>query len=126
MKAQIGWAGLLLAGVLVFSGCAAVLIGAGAVGGYAVSRDSVVVNLEKSKEAVYRQSLEVAKKAGQVTVEDPRHGIIEMTTPEAVKVRIRLKQLTPRALELKVKARKNMLPRVDVAQDLYGKIMERL
>ena len=124
MRIRVGWAGLLLAGALAFSGCAALLIGAGAVGGYAVSRDSVIANLEKSKEAVYRKSLEVANKAGQVTLEDARRGIIELTTPEAVKVRITLKQLTTRTVELRVKARKNMLPKVDVAQDLYGKIME--
>ena len=124
MRIRAGWAVLLLAGALAFSGCAALLIGAGAVGGYAVGRDSVVANLEKSKEAVYRKSLEVASKAGQVTLEDARRGIIELTTPEAVKVRITLKQLTTRTVELRVKARKNMLPKVDVAQDLYGKIME--
>ena len=124
MRSRIGWAGMFLVSTLVFSGCAALLIGAGAVGGYAVGRDSVVANLEKSKEAVYRKSLEVANKAGQVTLEDAKRGLIELTTPEAVKVRITLKQLTSRTVELRVKARKNMLPKVDVAQDLYGKIME--
>ena len=124
MRIRAGWAVLLLAGALAFSGCAALLIGAGAVGGYAVSRDSVIANLEKSKEAIYRKSLEVANKAGQVTLEDAKRGLIELTTPEAVKVRITLKQLTTRTVELRVKARKNMLPKVDVAQDLYGKIME--
>lgn len=37
-----------------------------------------------------------------------------------------VKQLTPKTVELRVKARKNMLPKVDVAQEIFNKITQGL
>lgn len=116
--------GLMMAASL--NGCAVLLVGAGAAGGYSVSRDSVIAHYDLSKDHIFRRSLYVAREHGQVGLEDPKHGLIELLTPEGVKVRISVKQLTPKTVELRVKARKNMLPKVDVAQEIFNKITQGL
>ncbi len=108
------------------SGCAVLLVGAGAAGGYAVSRDSVVDHLDRSRDAVYRASLEVAQAMGLVTLEDGKRGVIQATVENA-NVRITVRQLTTKTVELKIRARsKLMMPKVEVAQRVYAGIKERL
>ncbi len=107
-------------------GCPLVLVGAGVAGGYAISKDAVRNQFDLSKDAVYRQSLAVAKQMGQVTLEDMTHGVIELKVGDA-HVTITVKPLTKKTVELKVKARNQFLmPQVDVAQQVYNKIIERL
>ena len=119
----------LVAGVCVaalgLGGCAALLLGAGAAGGYAISGDSVKNHFDLSKDVVYRQSLKVAEERGLVTLDDARHGLIRATVNDA-HVTITVKQLTKESVELKVSARKVLLPRPDVAQDVYNTIVDRL
>ena len=107
------------------SGCALLLIGAGAAGGYAISRDSVISQHDLAQDHVYRQALAVVHEMGVVQLEDARHGKIQATVQEA-QVRISVKPLTRKTVELRVKARKNLLPAVSVAQDVYNKIAQRL
>ena len=117
---------ILLVASLGFSGCAAVLLGAGAAGGYALSKDSVKNNFDMSKDRVYKQSLGVAKEMGQVTSEDSKNGRIEAKVKE-IDVVITVKPLTKKTVELKVSGRnKFKMPAVDVAQEVYTKIVERL
>jgi len=118
----------ILCGVasLLVSGCALLLVGAGAAGGYAISKDSVKNVFDLPKEHVYDQSLAVVKEMGMVTLEDPRHGLIKAEVQD-VNVTITIKQLTKRTVELKVRARNHLwMPKVDVAQEIYSKIIERL
>jgi len=121
------WLVTALASVsLAMSGCALLLVGAGAAGGYAISKDSVKNTYDLSHAFVYQQSLVVAKEMGLVTVEDHTHGLIRAKVQDA-NVTITVKQLTKRTVELRVKARNALLmPEVDVAQAVYNKINERL
>ncbi|MBI4355307.1 MAG: DUF3568 family protein [Candidatus Omnitrophica bacterium] len=107
------------------SGCAVLLLGLGAAGGYAIGKDTVRNDFEKNFGTVYRAGLLTARQMGQVTIEDERHGKIEATVEES-KVWIRVEQNTPTTVRLKVKARKNLLPNIDLAQQVYNKILERL
>ena len=116
---------LLILVTLGLSGCVALLVGAGAAGGYAIGKDYVKNNFDLPQSYVFRKSLEVAKKMGDVTLEDPKHGQIQATVQGAA-VTITVKPLTKKAVELKVKARKNLFPAMDVAQDLYNGILKRL
>lgn len=121
---------LRLAGAVIvavhLSGCAAVLLGAGAAGGYAVSRDSVKNSFDLSQETVFQRSLAVMKEMGLVTLEDSAHGLIRAKV-EGVNVTITVKPITKKSVELKVKARNQwLLPEIDVAQAVYTKILERL
>ncbi len=117
---------LFVVGSLALSGCAAVLVGAGAAGGYALSKDSVKNNFDMSRDRVYKQSLGVAKEMGQVTLEDSKNGRIEAKVRD-VDVIITVKPLTKKTVELKVSGRNKIkMPAMDVAQEVYNKIAERL
>lgn len=116
---------LLVAG-MVLSGCAAVLVGAGAAGGYALSKDSVKNHFDVSKNRVFKESVAVAKDMGQVTLEDAKHGKIQAMIKEA-DITITVKPLTKKTVELKVRGRnKFKMPAIDVAQEVYTNIHERL
>ena len=107
-------------------GCPLLWLGAGAAGGYAISKDSVRNAFDLSPGAVYHSSLSVIKGLGMVTAEDASHGLIQAKVGD-VNVTITVKPLTKKTVELKVKARNRFLmPRVDVAQEVYTKIVERL
>lgn len=107
-------------------GCPLILVGAGAMGGYAVGKDSVRNQFEVSKDHLFRQSLAAAKEMGFVTTEDAVHGIIKLKIQDA-NVTITITPLTQRAVELKVKARNALLlPEVEVAQQVYNAILKRL
>ncbi len=109
---------------LGLNGCALLLIGAGAAGGYAISKDSVKNNYDLPFGRVYRASLDVAKQMGHVTLEDEKHGVIKATVND-VNVTITVKQLTRKTVELKVKAR-SVMPKIEVAQEVYNKVAGRL
>ena len=108
------------------SGCALLLVGAGAAGGYAISKDSVRDHLDLPQSHVYHISREVLQQEGLVTTDDEKHGLLKATVAGA-NVSITVKPVSRKTVELKVKARDNLLlPKVDVAQAIYTKIIERL
>ena len=110
---------------LGLGGCAAVLIGTGAAGGYALGKDSVTDYFDLSQERVFRQSIQVVKELGLVTLEDEAHGVIKATVDDA-KVTITVKPVSKKTVELKVKARKMLMPKVTVAQKVYDQISDGL
>ena len=65
----------LIIGIPALSGCAPVLLmAAGAAGGYAVTRDSVTVDLDRPAERVWTAVVEETKQQGQIKKEDrPNH-----------------------------------------------------
>ena len=109
---------------LGLSGCALLLVGAGAAGGYAISKDSVRNIFDLPRDRVYAQSLSVARDMGMVTLEDHARGLIEAEVQE-VHVTITVRPVSRRSVELKVKAR-NLMPKIDTAQAIYTRILERL
>lgn len=126
MAYQRGVVVLLVVMLLGSSGCAAVLIGAGAAGGYALSKDSVKNQFDLPKGRVYKSSVAALKEMGQVTLQDSKSGVVEGKIGDA-DITITVKQLTEKTVELEVKARdKVLIPKVDVAQKVYNKIAERL
>lgn len=117
---------LLVAASVGLSGCAVLLVGAGVAGGYAISKDSVRNTFDLPKDAVYEHSVAVAKEMGMITLADRVHGIIKAQVQD-VNVTITVKPLTKRTVQLIVKGRNDFLmPKVDVAQEVYTKILERL
>ncbi len=108
------------------SGCAAALVGAGAAGGYALSKDSVKNHYDRSKERVFKTSLSVLKEKGAITLKDPEKGIIKARVNEE-DVAVTVKPVTQKSTELVVEARnKFMMPAIEVAQDVYDEIDLRL
>ena len=111
---------------LLLAGCAPLLLAtAGAVGGYAVSRDSVTVDLDRPRHEVWTAVLEETKRQGRIKREDSINGRIDARIKEADVV-VTLEQLTPATVRVVIRARKHLLPQVDVAQRLGIGIAQRV
>lgn len=111
---------------VALSGCAAALLGVGAAGGYAISRDSISNQFELPASHLYHMSREVMGELGIVTREDESRGWMNGTVG-GVSVTLTIRQISERMVELKVKARnKFLMPRIGVAQTVYNRILQRL
>lgn len=123
---QVYLSSLLLATMAFGAGCAPVLIAtAGAVAGYAVSRDSVIIDLDQPLDRVWSACLEETKRQGRVKKEDLAGGRIEAAIRQ-VDVTISVESLTPQTVRVVIRARKYLLPQVDVAQRLGVGIARRV
>lgn len=111
-------------GIWTLSGCAPLLIASGAVAGYAASRDSVTVDLDQPWERVWRVCREETQRMGRLKKEDPRKGRMDARI-EKSDVVVTLKPLTESTVRVNIRARKNLLPKLDVAQRLGLAILRR-
>ena len=126
MNGRVSRVGVLAALAVYLSGCAVLLVGAGAAGGYAVSRDSIKNTFDHPASHLYQVSREVIGDLGFVTVEDERRGLIQATVG-GVTVTITITPASEHKTELTVKARNKLLmPKIKVAQDVYNRILNRL
>ncbi len=109
------------------SGCVLFLLGAGATGGYAISKDEIEGMLDKSYNDVWKASEQVLRKDGLVTLSLKDKGQIDGEI-ESSKIEIRVDQLTPKTVRLRVKGRKvkNLFPDIKKAQNTFNKIMREL
>lgn len=110
---------------LLACGCAPFLLAAGAVGGYAVSKDSVTVDLDRPLEQVWRAALEETKKLGTLKKENRQEGRIDALISRTDVV-VTVETLTPATVRVVVRARKHLLPQVQVAQRLATGIIRRV
>lgn len=120
--------GLVVCAVLAagLTGCAVLLVGAGAAGGYAISKDSIRSHFDMAPGIIYQESRRVMGERGLVTLEDEHRGLIKAQV-EGATVTITVKRISERTTELKVKARDNLLlPKVEVAQAIYNEILTGL
>lgn len=108
------------------SGCAPLIVGGavGVLGGYAVSKDTIQGETDKSYDSLWDSALMVGRIRGQVKYEDRSRGYIELEA-ESSRVYIRLIRLTAAATRLRVSARKYHLPNLGLAQDIFVKITEQ-
>jgi hypothetical protein len=111
---------------LTISGCAPLIIGGavGALGGYAVSKDTIEGATDKSYDSLWEAALTVSKIRGQIKYENKTKGYIE-SEAESSKVYIRLIRLTVSTTRLRVSARKYHFPNMSLAQDIFVKITEQ-
>lgn len=118
------WLLLFLFPVAV-SGCVPLIIGGavGAVGAYAVSKDTIQGDTDKPYEGLWNSALTVSKIRGNIKEEDKARGYIALET-DSSKVWIRLIRLTRATTRIRISARKLHLPNIDLAQDIYVKILE--
>ena len=118
---------LLTAAVCIFaSGCMLLVVGgAGAVGGYALTRDTFEGVSSKGQEELLAAAHKVMSIMGTITDERPKDGeIIGLVYSNHVTVDVIQINLT--TSKLRVKARRDMLPSLGVAQEIYTKIMNQL
>ncbi|MDP8261900.1 MAG: hypothetical protein P9M13_01180 [Candidatus Ancaeobacter aquaticus] len=110
-------------GLLFQSGCAVALIGAGAVAGYSLSKDSIEGYTDVPYDALWHKAIEVIREEGVVTMEDKEHGKIEGLVKE-VNITLNMTKVTETSIKLKITGRKYLLPSVVVPQDLFIRIIE--
>jgi len=107
-------------------GCAALIIGgaAGALGAYAIGKDTIQGETDKPYDSLWSSAMAVARIRGVIKQENSLKGYIEMEASRS-KVSIALIRLTQATTRLKIKARKYGFPNLQLAQDLYVRILEQ-
>ena len=105
-------------------GCVPLIIGAaaGGLGAYAVSKDTVQGDSDKNFDLLWESATSVAKQYGIVQQENIQTGYIELTA-DSSKVWIRLIHLTQATTRIRISARKFHFPNIELAQDLFVKIV---
>ena len=118
---------LFAAYLCVFSsGCALLVIGGvGAVGGYAISRDTFEGFSSKGQEELLASAHKVLSIMGTISDERPKDGEI-VATVYGNHVVVDVIQVNLTTSKLRVKARNAIFPRIGVAQEVYTKIMNML
>ena len=108
------------------SGCVYLAIGAaGAVGGYVVSPDTVAGTVNKSLDETWDTAKEIVRIMGQIQQENQPGGeLIAMIS--GTKVTVTLTAINTTSTKLSVKARKSFMPKIDLAQDVYAKIVNNM
>ena len=118
---------LYMAFFCVFSsGCWFLVIGgAGAVGGYAVTRDTFEGVSSRGQEELLASAHKVLSIMGTIKNERPKDGEI-VATVYGNHVVVTVVQINLTTSKLRVKARNAIFPRIGVAQEVYTKIMNQL
>lgn len=126
MNRNLGIAVLFLASVL-FSGCVVLALGAGAAGGYAISKDEIEGFSEQSLDQTWRTAYELFNRDGAVASADKERAKIEAIISDS-KVHFSAEQVSPRSVRFVIQARKNMnlFPDIKLAQSLHQKMMKEL
>ncbi len=117
---------LLLIPFLVagLSGCVPVfLMAVGGVGVYATSKDTIQGDTDTPYEALWDSAVKVARIRGTILQEDFNRGYIEVDA-KPNKIWIRFERVTAAATKIRVSARKYKLPNIDLAQEVFIKIIE--
>lgn len=111
---------------LVLSGCAVVLVGAGAAGGYAIGPDYVQGETDKDFSGIYNSALDVAGIMGVIQSKYSTLSVGKIRAKvENSSLEISMERLTRHTLRLKVKSRKNLMPNIALAQKVYNNILQR-
>ena len=110
---------------LSLCGCAAVLIGAGVAGGYAISKDTAKIERDTSYGHAWSAASKVVEGMGVVSKQDKDAGKIEATVGGSSVV-VTVSQVSNKKVMVMVKARKNMLPNMDLAMEIIDKIGAKL
>ncbi|NQT33024.1 MAG: DUF3568 family protein [Candidatus Omnitrophica bacterium] len=112
---------LILVLSLATTGCALFLIGAGAAGGIAISKDSAELNLDKPYAEVYEATVDVLDEMGAVKLQDIKAGRVEASV-QGSSVTAKVKRITEKTTGITVSARKNLLPNVDMAVNVLNNV----
>ncbi len=115
-------AALVVVALLANAGCAVALIGAGALGGYAISKDTIQGNADRPFEAIWQASITAVSDMGAVTGQDREAGLI-IGEVQKSDVRVTVEQMTERSVQLSVKCRRNLLPNLSLAEKIFVKIL---
>ncbi len=106
-------------------GCAPLIIGGavGALGAYAVSKDTIQGDTDKPYDSLWELAVSVAASKGTIKQEDKTKGYIELKDNSS-QVYIRLIRLTRSTVRMRISARKYHLPNLDLAQEIFTRIID--
>ena len=110
------------------SGCVPFFVGSavGALGGYAISRNTIQGETDKDYDALWEAAVNVAKIRGSIKTEDKTQGYLELEANSS-RAAIRIFRLTKSTNRLKVSARTKLgLPNIKLAQDIFVKIYQQI
>jgi len=108
------------------SGCVVLIAtSVGAVGGYAITRDTIQGEYDVGLRDAFRASKEVCGMLGTVVADSASLGEVQATVDQA-RVTVTLTQLTREAIRIKVKARRGLFPRLGTAERVFTKIVSQL
>jgi len=110
---------------MLLCGCPLILVGGGVAGGIAISKDSVTLNADTSFERAWNVTYGNLKNMGAIIFEDKKNGKIEAEIQDT-DVYAQITRLTKKTMSIQIKARKNMLPNIDLAQNIINKINSAL
>jgi len=116
---------LVLFGFFSFSGCALLLVGGAATGGYALSKDSAEGVLNHSYDRTWNSAVQVMKQDGIIKLQDYNHGRIEAEVRE-INMKVQIDRIGKDSTRLKVEGRKHLLPKAKQAEEEFVKIMNSL
>ena len=108
------------------SGCFYLVLGGlGAVGGYAVSPDTVEGTSDRDSKEVWDAAVTVANIMGNIFRQSEKEGKLEAIINNS-RVNISVLQFSRKKAKILVKARKSFFPNIATAQDVYIKIINQL
>jgi len=109
------------------SGCALFLVGAGAAGGYSISKDEIEGIVDSSYSETWAATKKTINKQGALTLENEDQGLLKAVV-EGSTVEARIEQVTKKTVRLRVKARKtkNLFPDIKLAQQIYSQSVREL
>ena len=116
---------LLIPFIFSSLGCVPLIVGgaAGAVGAYAITKDTIQGETDKPYDRLWDAAYRVSKIQGIIRQEDSLKGELIVDISHS-KVTIKLIRLTHATTRIRISARKYSLPNRDLAENLYTKIME--
>lgn len=110
----------------LFSGCIPVLIGAGAVGGYALSNDAATGKVSVEYRVLWDLCLDVLEeKEAEILVVNQARGYVKAVVSENA-VSIRINNIDSGSQRLKVAVRRYYMPKPQFAQKLFFEIVDHL
>ncbi|MBF0593396.1 MAG: hypothetical protein HQL22_00355 [Candidatus Omnitrophica bacterium] len=112
--------------VSAFSGCIYLAVGAvGVVGGYVVSPDTVEGTSSHSLEECWDSTKQIVGIMGKIVQESPNGSQLDAMINGA-NVTVTLSSVNVSVTKISVKARKVFMPKIDIAQDVYTKIINSM
>ncbi len=127
MRARICFI-FLIAFAVASYGCtttAVIVGGAVAAGAIALTHDSATTSVDTSFNNAWKVANERLKKIGDVDESHHKLGEIRAKVNNA-DIKVRISRLTERTVDIKVSARRNFLPDLDLARSILANIMRHL
>ncbi|MBI1977258.1 MAG: hypothetical protein HYS55_00735 [Candidatus Omnitrophica bacterium] len=127
MKSRLLFLMCLLGVNLLFGGCAVFLLGAGAAGGYAISKDEVEMHADVPPHKAFSETYSLFMKKGAVTLANEEQGKVDALIEES-EVKATIEKVTDRTIRLRIQARKTkgLFPNIDLANKLVTELIRKL